>query len=69
MTAPAGVARLSYTVEEAGEATGANLKEIRRACRDGELHAVKRGKRWLIPVSALAAWVGEDLARGERAAS
>lgn len=55
-TAPA--VRLSYRVDEAARLTGATEPEIRRACRDGELPAVKRGRYWLIPADALRTWVG-----------
>jgi excisionase family DNA binding protein len=38
-----------YTVKEFSKATGVSEKTVRKACREGQVKAVKVGREWLIP--------------------
>ena len=53
--------RLSYTVKEAAELTGASQYDLRRAITAGELSARKAGEgltgKYLIPTDCLSAWL------------
>lgn len=53
--------RLSYTLPEAAEATGAGVWALRDAIRRGELYAKRTGPNadgaYLIPADALRAWL------------
>ena len=45
-----------YTVASLAEAVGISAKVVRGAIARGELDAVKRGGRWIIPAEAVDAW-------------
>ena len=45
-----------YTVASLAEALGVSAKAVRGAIARGELDAVKRGGRWIIPAEAVDAW-------------
>ena len=45
-----------YTVASRAEALGVSAKVVRGAITRGELDAVKRGGRWIIPAEAVDAW-------------
>ena len=45
-----------YTVASLAEALGVSAKVVRGAIARGELDAVKRGGRWIIPAEAVDAW-------------
>lgn len=47
----------AYTVATLAQETGLSTRAIRGAIERGELPAVKRGRRWLIDASAVAAWI------------
>ena len=46
----------AYTVASLAEAVGVSAKVVRGAIARGELDAVKRGGRWIIPAEAVDAW-------------
>ncbi len=46
----------AYTVASLAEALGVSAKVVRGAIARGELDAVKRGGRWIIPAEAVDAW-------------
>lgn len=46
----------AYTVASLAEVLGVTSKVVRNAVARGELTAVKRGGRWIIPSDAVAAW-------------
>lgn len=52
----------AYTVESLASALGVSAKAVRNAIARGDLAAVKRAGRWLIPADAVDAWtrVPED---------
>jgi len=53
-------ARISYTIREAAEITGAGEHTIRHAITSGQLTAIQLGGRtstYIIPADALNAWV------------
>jgi excisionase family DNA binding protein len=45
-----------YTVASLADALGVSAKVVRGAIARGELDAVKRGGRWIIPAEAVDAW-------------
>ena len=45
-----------YTVASLAEALDVSAKVVRGAITRGELDAVKRGGRWIIPAEAVDAW-------------
>ena len=54
------VARISYTIREAAEVTGANEHTIRQAISAGHLMAIQPGGKtstYIIPADALNAWI------------
>ena len=51
------VDRISYTIQQAAQATGLSESEVRQAYRDGEFTVHHRGKRVLIRRDDLDAWV------------
>ena len=53
--------RLALSPAEAAESLGLSPASIYRALSAGELHAVKRGGRWLIPVTSLRVFCGESV--------
>lgn len=52
--------KLSYTTEEASEATGIPKRKLVTMCKAKELPAVKIGKHWIIPCGALLALLNID---------
>ncbi|MGY2892517.1 excisionase family DNA-binding protein [Deinococcus sp. UYEF24] len=53
-------ARISYTIREAAEVSGANEHTIRQAITEGHLTAIQPGGKtstYIIPADALNAWV------------
>jgi excisionase family DNA binding protein len=52
----------AYTVATLAAALGVTERVVRNAIARGELHAVKRGARWLIATDAVDAWTrdGDD---------
>lgn len=42
-----------YTLKQIAGNTGFNIQTVRRMCRDGTLKAVKIGREWRVPASAL----------------
>jgi hypothetical protein len=49
-------AHIAYTVDSLAAELGVSPKAIRCAIGRGELHAVKRGSRWIISSGAVAEW-------------
>ena len=47
----------AYTAESLAAAIGLSPKSIRNAIARGELQAVKRAGRWIIPADAVNAWL------------
>jgi excisionase family DNA binding protein len=45
----------AYTVESLAAAVGVSAKAVRNAIARGDLQAVKRGGRWLVPAAAVDA--------------
>lgn len=54
------VEKISYTLDEAAEATGVNVRTIKRALHDGSLTAYYPTSRPLILRETLMAWVTTD---------
>ena len=50
--------RLTLTPQEAADVTGLSLATVYRAIARGELRAVKRCSRWLIPADVLREFCG-----------
>ena len=50
------VARAAYTVPSLAADLGVSRKAVRCAIARGELRAVKRGSRWIIPAAAVNEW-------------
>jgi len=50
---PQAAARLTYTVEEAGELIGVSRGTAYRFVRDGVLRSVHPNRRWLVPAAAI----------------
>lgn len=50
------VAHAAYTVHSLAADLGVSRKAVRCAIARGELRAVKRGSRWIIPVDAINEW-------------
>jgi excisionase family DNA binding protein len=48
-----------YGVDELRRETGAPRQLLYDALTSGELRAIRRGRRWLVPGSAVLAWMGE----------
>jgi len=60
LTATRPAARISYTIREAAEITGAGEHTIRHAITSGQLTAIQLGGRtstYIIPADVLNAWV------------
>ena len=55
---PTNSTALSVSVRDAAERTSFSEYEIRKAINEGELVAVKRGRRIAIPVGNLERWLG-----------
>ncbi len=51
------IPKLSYSIAEAAHAAGIGRSTLYRAIGSGELRSLKIGKRRLIPVDALEAWL------------
>jgi excisionase family DNA binding protein len=51
--------RLVFTLDEAAACLGVHRQSLRSAIERGELRAVRLGRRWLVPVSAV-----DDLIQG-----
>lgn len=49
--------KLAYSRQEAAELLGVHLNTIDRHIRQGTIPARKLGTRWIIPASALHAWL------------
>jgi len=47
--------RLVLTIDEAAARLGLHRQSVRSAIDRGELHAVRIGRKWLVPTSALTA--------------
>jgi len=54
----ASFGHLAYTVASLAADLGVSCKTIRCAITRGELRAVKRGARWIIPAEAVLEWTG-----------
>lgn len=54
----------AYTVDSLAAVLGVTPRVVRNAVARGELDAVKRGGRWLIPADAVAAWTHGDISPG-----
>ena len=50
------VAHAAYTVHSLAADLGVSRKAVRGAIARGELRAVKRGSRWIIPADAVSEW-------------
>lgn len=57
MTSPAD--RLALSIPEAAKLTSLSEENIRDRCVSGEIPAKRVGRRWLIPVKALEAWLND----------
>ena len=55
--ASAGPAKISYSVEEAAEATGIGRSHLYIAIKTGELASLKLGKRRLLMREDILAWL------------
>jgi len=60
--------RLGYSVDDAAKAVDLNRTTLYSAMRAGELQFAKVGKRTLIPVAALEAWLAAKCQRAQLAA-
>ncbi|AWR86673.1 helix-turn-helix domain-containing protein [Meiothermus taiwanensis] len=53
--------KLAYSRKEVAELLGIHLNSVDRYIKQGAIPARKLGSRWLIPASALRAWLeGKD---------
>nr|DAL17842.1 MAG TPA_asm: helix-turn-helix domain protein [Caudoviricetes sp.] len=50
------VEKISYTREQAAEATGLSIYKVKGAIRDGFLPATQHGKDWIVFHDDLVAW-------------
>ena len=57
--------KLALTISEAGESLGLSARQIEEMCRAGLLPVARIGRRVLIPVKALSAWLDEQTERAE----
>jgi excisionase family DNA binding protein len=64
--APVPPSRRAYSIEEFAAAVGLSPAHIYRLAQRGELRAVRSGRRWLIPVSALDELLGAEPASTAR---
>lgn len=55
--APAQVPKLSLSIAEAGESLGLSSRTIEQLIRTGQLPVKRVGRRVLLPVVALQAWL------------
>jgi excisionase family DNA binding protein len=63
MDAPTGEAKLTYTVEEAGQLLGVGRNTAYEAAAKGEIPTVRIGRRILVPRAALLAMLAEPSTR------
>jgi excisionase family DNA binding protein len=49
--------RLAYSPEEAAELVGAHRNTVYRLIRAGKLKAVRFGRKWVVPVESLNAYL------------
>lgn len=47
------IVRLAYEPEEVAALIGAHANTVYKALRGGKLHAVKLGRKWVIPAKSL----------------
>jgi len=61
-------ARLSYTIEEAVQATGMSRSRIYQAISTGALRTIKTGRRRMVSATALTEWITslEEASNGGR---
>lgn len=50
--------RLAYSPRQLSEETGIPYETVLEHIYSGELEAIKRGRRWVIPLHAVKAYVG-----------
>lgn len=53
------IPRMTISVAETAKTLGVSTKTVGDMLRNGELPAVRVGKRYLVPVRELQAWVSE----------
>lgn len=51
--------RLTFTVHETAGALGLSVSVTYRMIRDGELPAIRVGRRWVVPRRALEQWLSD----------
>ena len=61
----ATVPKLSLTISEAAESLGLSVRTIEQLVRMGQLPVVRVGRRVLIPVKALSAWLDQQTQQAE----
>jgi excisionase family DNA binding protein len=59
----------AYTVASLAAALGVSPRVIRGAITRGELHAAKRGGRWIVSVAAVRRWAESDMRSATTAAA
>lgn len=52
--------RVAYTPTEVGPALGLSAKRVRDLITGGHLRAIPRGQRYVVPIGALAEYLGMD---------
>ena len=57
-----------YTVAEVADIVGCSEETVRRRIRDGQLHAVTSGARWLVSAPALNRYLAGDSSSSTTAA-
>ena len=61
---PARFGRVAYSQSETGELLGVTRQHVARAVADGRLHAVRLGRRVLIPATEISRFLNGDDAVG-----
>lgn len=60
----ASMQRMAFTLSEAAEAVGVSRPVMTEWVNIPGFPAFRSGKRWVIPVTALEAWLNEQAAKG-----
>jgi excisionase family DNA binding protein len=50
---------LAFSIDEAAELLGVHRQTLRGAIDRGEIHAIRLGRRWLVPVESLYSYLEE----------